>query len=74
MIQAELADKGVPISLSALSHFIRCRKRNTDPHAEVKAKKLKRKTTPVINPETLLEELVTRSPEDIKREWFNREK
>ena len=65
MIQTELANKQVSISLSALSHFIRCRKNNINPHAEVKGKKLKRKKTPVISPEALLEELVNRSPEDI---------
>ncbi len=61
MIQQELANQGVTISLSALSHFIRCRKKHLDPHDASKEKSSKHRKAPTTNPEILLDDLVNRS-------------
>lgn len=73
MIQKELADKDVTISLSTLSYFIRCRKKHPDSHEASKEKSSKPRKALSANPENLLDDLVTRSPEKIKQEWLNRE-
>lgn len=71
MIQADLAEKKVEISLSALSRFIKRRKFHSDPHAILSTPKKKtaaRKSTRADS----LDELLEKSPEEIKREWFRK--
>lgn len=70
MIQAELKTRGVDISLSALSHFIRCRVNRADPHIAptVSKKRLASRK----NAETSsLDDLLEKSLDEIKQEWLN---
>ena len=69
-IQSNLAGKGITISLSAISSFIRCRKRSTDPHIPEKTIHIPPKTETPANAESLLDELTSKSLPELQREWF----
>ena len=71
-IQSNLAGKGITISLSAISSFIRCRKRSTDPHIPEKPVHIPPKPKTPVNAEALLDELTSKSLPELQREWFKR--
>ena len=69
-IQSDLAGEGITISLSAISNFIRCRKRSTDPHIPGKPLPVlsKPETPPIAD--SLLDELTSKSLPELQEEWF----
>ena len=69
-IQSDLATKGITISLSAISNFIRCRKRSTDPHILEKPIHIPSKTETQANADSLLDELTSKSLPELQEEWF----
>ena len=69
-IQSNLAGKGITISLSAISSFIRCRKRSTDPHIPEKTIHIPPKTETPDNAESLLDELTSKSLPELQDEWL----
>ena len=69
-IQSDLAGKGIMISLSAISSFIRCRKRSNDPHIPEKPVHIPPKPEAPDNAESLLDELTSKSLPELQREWF----
>ena len=71
MIQADLVEKKVEISLAALSRFIKRRKLHPDPHAIPSTSKKKTATRESTRADSL-DELLEKSSEEIKREWFSR--
>ena len=68
-IQSDLAGKGITISLSAISSFIRCRKRSADPHVQENPIHIPQKTKTPTNAESLLDELTSKSLLELQREW-----
>ena len=84
-IQSDLAGKGITISLSAISSFIRCRKRSIDPHIlekpiHVPPHILEKPIHVPPKPETpdnaksLLDELTSKSLPELQKEWFKRKR
>ena len=69
-IQSDLAGKGITISLSAISSFIRCRKRSIDPHIPEKPINIPQKTKTPANTEALLDELTSKSLPELQEEWL----
>ena len=69
-IQSNLAGKGITISLSAISSFIRCRKRSTDPHIPERPIHIQPKTETPDNADSLLDELTSKSLPELQKEWF----
>ena len=69
-IQRDLAGKGITISLSAISSFIRCRKRSIDPHILEKPIHVPPKPKTPVNAEALLDELTSKSLPELQAEWF----
>ena len=69
-IQSDLATKGITISLSAISSFIRCRKRSRDPHILEKPINIPQKTETPTNTESLLDELTSKSLPELQEEWL----
>ena len=69
-IQSDLAGKGITISLSAISSFIRCRKRSIDPHIPEKLIHIPQKTKTPTNTEALLDELTSKALPELQAEWF----
>ena len=69
-IQSDLAKKGITISLSAISNFIRCRKRSKDPHIPEKPIHIPQKTKTPANAESQLDELTSKSLPELQKEWF----
>ena len=69
-IQSNLAGKGITISLSAISSFIRCRKRSTDPHIPEKPIHIPPKPEAPDNAESLLDELTSKSLPELQDEWL----
>ena len=69
-IQSFLLEKGITISMSAISNFIRCRKRSTDPHIPGKPLPVlsKPETPPIAD--SLLDELTSKSLPELQEEWF----
>ena len=70
MIQSTLAEKDVSISLSAISSFIRCRKRAKDPHIPEKPITIPSPTATTANADSLLDELTSKSLPELQKEWF----
>ena len=68
-IQSDLAGKGITISLSAISSFIRCRKRSADPHVQENPIHIPPKPETLINAESLLDELTSKALPELQREW-----
>ena len=68
-IQSDLAGKGITISLSAISSFIRCRKRSRDPHIPEKPVHIPPKPEAPDNAESLLDELTSKALPELQREW-----
>ena len=71
-IQSDLAGKGITISMSAISSFIRCRKRSIDPHIPEKLIHIPPKSETQANAELLLDELTSKSLPELQKEWFKR--
>ena len=69
-IQSDLAKKGITISLSAISNFIRCRKRSTDPHIPERPIHIPPKPEAPDNAESLLDELTSKSLPELQKDWF----
>ena len=69
-IQSDLATKGITISLSAISSFIRRRNRSADPHIPEKRIHIPQKTKTPANAESLLDELTSKSLPELQAEWF----
>ena len=69
-IQRNLEGKGITISLSAISSFIRCRKRSIDPHILEKPIHIPPKPKTPVNAEALLDELTSKSLPELQEEWF----
>ena len=62
-IQSRLAERGINITLSGISRFIRCRKNSTDPHQQPQPIK---SAAPLKDP---LAELTEKSITQLKAEW-----
>ena len=73
-IQSDLAGKGITISLSAISSFIRCRKRSADPHVQENPIHIPQKTKTPANAESQLDELTSKSLPELQKEWFKRKR
>ena len=73
-IQSKLAEKGITISLSAISSFIRCRKRSRDPHILEKPIHVPPKPETPDNAKSLLDELTSKSLPELQKEWFKRKR
>ena len=69
-IQSILTEKGITISLSAISSFIRCRKRSIDPHILEKPIHVPPKPETPDNAESLLDELTSKSLPELQDEWL----
>ena len=69
-IQSDLATKGITISLSAISNFIRCRKRSTDPHIPEKPIHIPPKPEAPDKAASLLDELTSNPLPELQAEWF----
>jgi len=70
-IEAEIQSSSrITILLSVISSFIRCRKRSTDPHITEKQLHIPPKPEAPDNPESLLDELTSKSLPELQREWF----
>ena len=62
-IQSRLAEYGITITLSGISHFIRCRKNSTDPHQPPQQIKS------AAPPKDSLAELTEKSVAQLETEW-----
>ena len=71
-IQSILTEKGITISLSAISSFIRCRKRSTDPHIQEKPINIPQKKEAPDNAESLLDELTSKSLQELQKGMVQR--
>ncbi|MBO4630795.1 MAG: hypothetical protein J5858_02620 [Lentisphaeria bacterium] len=69
-IQSDLAGKGITISLSAISSFIRRRKRSRDPHVQENPIHIPSKPEIPANAESLLDELTSKSLPELQKEWL----
>ena len=62
-IQSRLAERGINITLSGISRFIRCRKNSTDPHQSLQPIKS------AAPPKDPLAELTEKSVAQLETEW-----
>ena len=67
-IQSRLAERGINITLSGISRFIRCRKNSTDPHQSLQPIKS------AAPPKDPLAELTEKSIAELQAEWQDEQK